>query len=228
MSRRFVPTRQGDSNLHEPGNPFRRLPQHERSASTMKHTAAVLLALFIGESSSSLQARPPQILPTADSFRAADIIVILRPAASKVTSDKPDDDSFQTRPLENYRALETTCDVISILKGSLTEKTLKLVHFTAKRPEFNGGMFMWFPPSTNTFVTFPAKDGWNPDTTTMVYALAHRPEYLAFLRRLPDGRFAPAAPHYDAAGAFRLLSVPIGAHYHAYLRSAPDDTPKSR
>ena len=50
-------------------------------------------------------------------------------------------------------------------------------------------------------------------------------EFLAFLRKLPDGRYAAAAPQYDASGAFRLLSYPTGAQFYPVPNTAKVELP---
>ena len=104
--------------------------------------------------------------------------------------------------------METSSKVLTIFKGKVAEKTIRIVHFAyaSPKPEFNGGMMMSFLIDPVGFVTFPKlKDG-TPDLTHSQPYGAGGPEYLAFLRRLPDGRYAPATTHYDAAFSFRLLT----------------------
>jgi len=175
------------------------------------------VALAVTVACCAAEARPADLRRTEESVSLADTIVILRPGVSRVTSDQPDDGSFQTRNLANYDALETQCEVLATVKGVVESKSLKLVHFVLKRErgEFNGGMLMSFLTTTTELLTFPAREGWELDTSVQAPYATSRGEYLAFLRKLPDGRFAPAAPHYDAAGAFRLLSIPVCAQLYA-------------
>jgi hypothetical protein len=185
-----------------------------RSAKTiMKSIYFVAIVFSLELNPTALRARPVATLETAEGVRSAEIIVVIRPKSSRVTSDKPDDGSFGTRPLNEYEALETECEVIAILKGSIDAPSVKLVHFAYKqlKPEFNGGLFMCFLSATNRLLTFPESNSWIPDTSKRIPYADSQSEYLAFLRRLPDGRFAPVAPQYDAAGSFRLLSLPFGA-----------------
>lgn len=159
----------------------------------------------------------------------APVIVIIHPESVRQTADRPDDESFGSRDMKNYQPLETTCRVVATFKGTVIEQTIKIVHFAYAdpKPEFNGGLMMSFLFDPVGFVTFPRLPDGKPDLSRSQAYAAGGPEYLAFLRRLPDGRFAAASPHYDAATSFRLLSEVLGAQrYHHHPAAKPADQSK--
>jgi len=161
-----------------------------------------------------LFARPIAIPPVSELTEKADLVIVIRPSESRPIVHKPDDTSFGDRDMTLYQALETRCEVIANLKGAVPTKDIRLVHFAFKsvKAEFNGSLFMCFLENTPRLLTYPTDETHKLDTSLFTaYADSGTPEYLAFLRKMPDGRFAPVAGHYDAAGSFRLLSVPSGA-----------------
>lgn len=175
------------------------------------------------------EARPVAI-PTIEQLMAdSPVVVIIHPESVRQTTDRPDDESFGSRDMNNYQPLETTCRVVTTFKGTVTEQNIKIVHFAYAdpKPEFNGGLMMSFLFDPVGFVTFPALSDGKPDLSRSQAYGAGSPEYLAFLRRLPDGRFAAASPHYDAATSFRLLSSVLGAQrYHHHPAAKPAEQQK--
>lgn len=172
----------------------------------------------------------PVIIPTIEQLMAqSPVVVVIHPESVRQTTDQPDDTSFGSRDLQHYQALETTCRVVATFKGSVTEQRIKIVHFAYAnpKPEFNGGLMMSFLFDPVRFVTFPARPDRQPDLSlSQAYGFGG-PEYLAFLRRLPDGRFAAATPHYDAATSFRLLTPVFQAQrYHHHPAAKPAEPPK--
>jgi hypothetical protein len=167
------------------------------------------------------EARPVAI-PTIEQLMAdSPVVVIIHPESVRQTTDRPD--------MKNYQPLETTCRVVTTFKGTVTERNIKIVHFAyaEPKPEFNGGLMMSFLFDPVGFVTFPALPDGKPDLSRSQAYGAGGPEYLAFLRPLPDGRFAAASPHYDAATSFRLLSSVLGAQrYHHHSAAKPAEQPK--
>lgn len=176
-----------------------------------------------------VEARPIPI-PTIEQLMAqSPVVVIIHPESVRQTTDRPDDESFGSHDLKNYQPLETTCRVVTTFKGSVTEQTIKIVHFAYAdpKPEFDGGLMMSFLFDPLGFVTFPALPDGKPDLSRSQAYGAGGPEYLAFLRRLPDGRFAATAPQYDAATSFRLLSQVLGAQrYHHQPAAKSAEQPK--
>lgn len=172
----------------------------------------------------------PVVIPTLEELMAqSPVVIIIHPESIRQTEDRPDDESFGTRDLKNYQPLETTCSVITTLKGTVSEKNIKIVHFAYAdpKPEFNGGLMMSFLFDPVRLVTFPALPDGKPDLSQNQAYGVGRSEYLAFLRRLPDGRYAAATGQYDAAAAFRLLSFLPGAQrYHYHPAAKPSDQPK--
>jgi len=191
----------------------------------MRSTLFTVFSLIAG----AVEARPVPI-PTIEQLMAqSPVVVIIHPESVRQTTDRPDDESFGSRDMKNYQPLETTCRVVTTFKGTVTEQTIKIVHFAYAdpRPEFNGGLLMSFLFDPVGFVTFPALPDGKPDLTRSQAYGAGGPEYVAFLRLLPDGRFAAASPHYDAATSFRLLSQVLGAQrYHHHPAAKPAEQPK--
>lgn len=191
----------------------------------MKSTLLTVFSLMVAVA----EARPAAI-PTIEELMAqSPVVVIIHPESVRQTTDRPDDASFGSRDMRDYQPLETTCRVVATFKGSITQQTIKVVHFAYAdpRPEFNGGFMMSFLFDPVRFVTFPElPDGRTDLSRSQAYG-AGGPEYLAFLRRLPDGRFAAASPHYDAAASFRLLSQVLGAQrYHHHPAAKPAEQSK--
>lgn len=178
---------------------------------------------------SAAGARPIAIPTLEELIKKAPIVVIIHPESIRQTEDRPDDDSFGDRDLKNYDSLETTCKVITTFKGSVTEKNIKIIHFAYAdpKPEFNGGLMMSFLFNPIRFVTFPALPNGKPDLTQgQAYGYGGS-EYLAYLRLLPDGRYAAVTPQYDAAASFYLLSGVYGAQrYHHHPAAKPAEEPK--
>lgn len=157
----------------------------------------------------------PVAIPSVKELQArADCVLVIEPVSTRKTTDVPDDNSFGTRPLTEYQALETTCRVESVFKGQVEAEEVRIVHFvfSSAKVEFNGGLFIVFLLPPAGVVVYPAMASpatSKPDHAFPIPYAQGAPQYLAFLRRLPDGRFAPAVPHYDAATAFRLLTTPL-------------------
>ncbi|WP_147263335.1 hypothetical protein [Roseimicrobium gellanilyticum] len=174
-----------------------------------------------------LDARPVYIPSVAELTRDASLVVVIEPQSVKQTKDIPDDGSFGDRPMTNYVPLETTCRVEVVLKGELKAETLQIVHFQyVSKMDFNGSSFItfFFPPAN--LATYPANNEDKVEAGSLKfpgYAVG-KPQYLAFLRRLPDGRFAPVTPQYDAAFSFKVLT---GPKWSGGYRMHPDTKPVS-
>lgn len=187
----------------------------------MKYVTLAIIALTL-----AAQARPVAAPSLSELQSRADYVMVIRPVSIRQTTDKPDDQSFGDRDMNNYQSLETECEVECVFKGEVASKKIKIVHFAYEGPavEFNGGWFMRFLFKPTRLVTFPATtdNEYKPDPAiSNGYALGN-PEYMAFLRRLPDGRYAAAAPQYDASVAFRVLTTPTNAQrYHAHPAASP-------
>lgn len=185
----------------------------------MRITIAVLFVFVAG-----VVARPVPVPTVTELAASAQLVVIIRPLSTRGTTDKPDDDSFGARNMSSYQALETTCRVETVLKGEHKTETIKIVHFAyaSRKPEFNGGVFMTFLFDPVQMVTFPATKDGKPDMTMPLAYANGSPEYLAFLRRLPDGRYTTATRQYDAGLAFRVLTTPFQAQQYHYPESVKD------
>lgn len=174
-----------------------------------------------------LLARPIPLLGISELMSSAEVVVTIKPKSFIQTKDKPDDGSFGDRDLSRYLALETTCEVTAVIKGSPEIKTVKIVHFVyaGDKPDFNGSLFMSFLFGPVRLGTFPLDEKGKPNSPRgLPYALGDA-EFLAFLRKLPDGRYAAAAPQYDASIAFRLLSYPTGAQFYPVPNAAKMELP---
>lgn len=190
----------------------------------MRSQAAFLIIVFGAHFmlSGVTRARPFYVPTVPELMQVAQAAVVIKPKATRVTTDRPDDDSMG-RDLALYQGLETECEVLAVMKGPQISGKIKVVHFAfaSRKPEFNGGHFMAFLFDPTRFVVFPKGEGIEPDASMKLPYAEGAPEYLAFLRKTPDGRYAPVTPHYDGGHAFRLLSVPIQAQrYHDHV-----DTP---
>jgi hypothetical protein len=203
-------------------------------------TAFVIAALVM--TGLPMAARPRVAMEVVDLFKQAEVVVVIRPVTMRLTADLPDprDSSFGDRDLGGYQAIETSCEILGVLKGHVgspdPRRSLQIVHFAFKspKPEFNGGIFMFFhtPPVTYQTVPFYGYD--SPKRAFMPYATSNL-EFMAFLRELPDGRYVPILGQYDAAASFRLLSTPVNAQRFFSLdgqdaeksKAAPEPTPTS-
>lgn len=164
-----------------------------------------------------ISARPFYVPTVPELMQMATVVVVIKPKATRATEGQPDDASFGSRDLALYQALETECEVLTVLKGPQVTGSIKVVHFAfaSRKPEFNGGHFMAFLFDPTLMVVFPKGEGIEPDTTLNMPYAEGAPEYLAFLRKTQDGRYAPVGYQYDAAHSFRLLSTPVQAQrYH--------------
>ena len=186
--------------------------------------------LFFLGIASVLSARPVPMPTIAELTANADVVVILQPQSTRETSDKPDDKSFGERDLKTYQPLETTCKILSVFKGEIKADPIKIVHFAyAERfPEFNGGFFMIFLFDPTQVIVFPGTKNQPPDASQVTPYAIGAPEYLAFLRKLPDGRYAAACPQYDAALAFRVMATPSGSQQYHDPEAARDKKPASK
>ena len=123
---------------------------------------------------------------------AADTIVIIQ-AVSTEKTELPLPEGFPKEP-EDYQAWVTTFKVLVGLKGDLKpEKPLQIVHFTysdRKNVILNGADFM-------KFTIGPVKRD---------ASFKYFPVWLAYLKHREDGRYEPAAGHYDAVPSFKELS----------------------
>lgn len=190
---------------------------------------AIKLLTFLCALGALLEARPVAIPTIEEMMTLSSVVVVIRPESVRQTSDRPDDNSFGDRDMTRYQPLETTCRIVTSFKGTVTEPTIKIVHFAYAdpKPEFNGGLMMSFLFDPILLVSFPTLANGKPDTSRGQPYASNSPEYLAFLRRLPDGRYAAASPHYDAATSFRLLSQVLGAQrYHHHPAAKPPEQPK--
>ena len=188
-----------------------------------------ILLTFLWALGALVDARPVAIPTIEQLMTQSSVVVVIRPESVRQTSDRPDDRSFGDRDMTQYQPLETTCRIVTTFKGTVTEQKIKIVHFAYAdpKPEFNGGLMMSFLFDPIRLVTFPTLADGKPDTSRGQPYATDSPEYLAFLRRLPDGRYAAASPHYDAATSFRLLSQVLGAQrYHHHPAAKPSEQPK--
>ncbi len=169
-------------------------------------------------------ARPIAEPTVAELMSQAALAVIIKPVSTRLTDDKADDNSLRYPEQKRYQALETTCSVSLLLKGDEKSDSIKIVHFgyADRAPDFNGAVFMAFVFDPTLMVSFPSDKNLKFDAPRVLPYANGTPEYLAFLRRLPDGRYAAVTSHYEAGLSFRLLTTP----WFSYRYDQRHETPK--
>lgn len=168
-------------------------------------------------------ARPIAEPTVAELMSQAALAVIIKPISTRLTDDKADDESLRYSEQKRYQALETTCSVSLLLKGEEKAESIKILHFgyAGRLPDFNGAVFMSFIFDPTLLVAFPSDRNLKIDASRITPYAKGAPEYLAFLRRLPDGRYAAVTNHYNAGLSFRLLTTPWFSDRYDQRHEAP-------
>lgn len=138
--------------------------------------------------------------------KEADLIVIGTAVVTKDTSDSFIDERW---PLE-FIGVNTTFEVMQILKGKTNEKKIDVLHFkfgkVHNKANVQKGKIIEIidGPSFVSFRTTPTRieiDGF--------LLTNHKFEYLLFLKKRKDGRYEPVSGHIDPSMSIRELFMPI-------------------
>lgn len=128
-------------------------------------------------------------------MQEAELVVVAQATKSE---DAPD--RLETEPFKDLlRGVNTTFEVRGVLKGEHKQPKLTLLHFKLPPGESppNGPLLTIFRTQTTTVRA--------PQGEVQLSA----PEYLLFLKALPDGRYAPIAGQVDSVLSVREMHSPL-------------------
>jgi hypothetical protein len=111
-------------------------------------------------------------------------------------------DSFKPDSLSRFVAINTCFRVHAVLKGEVEDKKITVLHFRDEEDVANGPMCADFSFSV-TYNEERFVDGKRVGSASS--GDAHRPMWLAFLKKRADGRFEPVTGHYDSALSFCIM-----------------------
>jgi hypothetical protein len=135
---------------------------------------------------------------------AADVVVIIEALEVKPVKDEFPKDAYGA--WRGYEASDARFRVRGILKNNgEAMKELTVLHFNYPKntPIANGAQFIRFPVGAIAYEKRPMKDGKVIEGS--VEHVQYTPQWLAFLKRRPDGRYEPVSGHYDACMSFEEL-----------------------
>jgi len=152
----------------------------------------------------SLHARAVRTWSYEELLNASDLVAIVKPISTEPTKDIFPDSSGRTQT--DIVGQNTSFKILATLKGEAQkDTTINVLHF-AYSPEMlmiaNGARFAQFVPGPLQFRKQVLQDEKEIGGIT-VYS--EQPVWLAFLKRMEDGRFEPVTPHYDSTDSFREL-----------------------
>ena len=130
----------------------------------------------------SISARPVAIWPYDKLTEEADVIIIATPTSSRDTSEKT---TFPGQSSVAAVGVETTFDILSVLKGEKGLKTIVFHHLRAEKP--NEEM----------------PDGPSP----VAFKLEEKKRFLLFLKLEPDGRLSSLTGQTDPKGGIKDLGT---------------------
>lgn len=137
----------------------------------LRDAVASALLLLILLCGTSTDARLIATIPYDELQEKSDLVVIATPISSEETQERAVLPGFAAREMIGQ---ETKFRVAAVLKGEKLTKEFVLHHYRAdKLPMINGPLFVSF--------------------------VADKGTYLLFLKREPDGRYAPTAGQLDPA-----------------------------
>lgn len=122
-------------------------------------------------------------------FSMADLVVI----ASALKTQEADEEE---NPLGGgYVGTNTTFKVRYVLQGKTAARKIDVLHFKSR---VKGVMNA---PRLTEFVN-------DKDEAPVLTSPLQAPQYLLFLSRMPDGRYAPVTGQTDSSISFRKISIP--------------------
>jgi hypothetical protein len=145
----------------------------------MKSLLPIFLLLFLGP---TVFARPVAYWPYDKLSEKADLIVIATPVAVRDTSEKT---SFPGQSLVSAIGVETSFEVLSVLKGEKSLKKIVLHHLRAEKPKD-------IPPSGPMPITFKPTE---------------KKRFLLFLKLESDGRYRPLTGQIDPVDGIKDLGA---------------------
>jgi len=171
-------------------------------------------AVFL--SPASISARLTPLWPYQRLFAEADLIVIAEARFSEKTADPWP----RSGPLElKYVGVNTTFEVLHVLKGKKGLSKIRFLHFNlaeAVRKSAPGEIIVTSPGAS--LVDFRGREVTIRGTRLTMPS----PQYLLFLRKLPDGRYEPLSGQYDAQLSVRELFKPLPKKLGGSARSDAD------
>jgi hypothetical protein len=157
----------------------------------------ITLALFVAEGEIRLEARTMRLWTYQDLLNASDVVALVEPIANENNND-----SLEPQYL-SAQGVTTTFRVLCFLKGGVSgASTIRVKHFLYKSvAPANGGTMINFligPLDIDaTFKVLGKSEAWKfPEL---------QPHWLAFLKKMPDGFFAPTGGQFDPDLSFREL-----------------------
>jgi hypothetical protein len=167
-----------------------------------KHFALFLFVLAVV---STANGRIFQSWTFEELLNASDLVAIIEPVSAEyVKDDYPG--GLYGRALTDFQGINTTFKVHAVLKGHAeTERPLIVRHFTYSQNVtliFNGARFAHFIPGPLQFRKETLKDQEVVGGFTVYQEI---PFWLAFLKKIDDGRFEAVTDPYDAVDSFREL-----------------------
>jgi hypothetical protein len=135
---------------------------------------------------------------------AADVVVIIEALEVQPAKDEFPKDAYGA--WRGYEASNARFRVRGILKNNgeaMKELTVLHFHYPKGTLVANGAQFIRFPVGPITYEKRPMKDGKVIEGS--VERVQYTPQWLAFLKRRPDGRYEPVSGQYDACMSFEEL-----------------------
>ncbi len=153
----------------------------------------------------SLHARAVRTWSYEELIKASDLVAIVEPISTESTKDIFPASS-SGRPQTDIVGQNTSFKILATLKGD-TQKdaTINVLHFVYSPDVLmiaNGARFAHFVSGPLQFRKQVLQDEKEIGGIT-VYS--EQPVWLAFLKKMEDGRFEPVTPHYDSTDSFREL-----------------------
>jgi hypothetical protein len=150
------------------------------------------VAAWVAVCSSPGWSRPIEHWPYDRLFSASDLVVLAAAVKTEATDDRPPPHPW---PVE-FVPQNTTLRVLHALKGKADGPTVRVLHFKLGDPRKGVDpddplpLLILDGPLLVAFQTDPVR------TTRAVY---FPPDYMLFLKRLPDGRYEPVSGRIDPA-----------------------------
>jgi hypothetical protein len=165
----------------------------------------LLMTTILVTGPASTRARLLEAWPYDKLMKESNLVVIATATKTEAASDKPPDHGW---PYE-FVAQNTTFKVTHALKGKLKDDPIKVLHF--KFGELKKGIdpknfedtLIVDGPLLVTFLDKTVVGKINGQKSVKV-----QPEYMLFLKRLPDGRYEPVSGRVDPALSVREVTPP--------------------
>jgi hypothetical protein len=167
---------------------------------------AALTMAVLGVGQVRLSARTERLWSYDQLRDASDVVAILKPL--KIENNTQTGVAEGLSP-KDYQGVTTTFEVQCYLKGGPATDTIRVNHFKYAQPGWaatNGPGLVSFQIGRRVYRQVPDQDN---KVVGDHRFLQETPCWLAFLRKMPDGSFAPVSGQYTARSSFRELLDPF-------------------